>query len=59
MQKQLTLHHEAVCAYFSGNKNALEETVKQFSIKSGNSTIFSNTTIAPSELKRSFLEEQY
>jgi hypothetical protein len=59
MQKQLNLHHEAVCAYFSGNKHALEETMKQFSIKPNTPTSFSNTSIAPSELKRSFLEEQH
>ena len=33
MHKQLLLFHNAVSAYFSGNQNALEATMKQFSIK--------------------------
>jgi hypothetical protein len=58
MQKQLSLHHEAIRAYFSGNKTVLEEVIKQFSIKPNNAnSTFSNTSIVPSELRRSFLEE--
>lgn len=38
MHKQLLLLHNAVSAYFSGNAQALEGTMKQFSIKSPNST---------------------
>jgi hypothetical protein len=39
MHKQLLLLHNAVSAYFSGNQQALEATMKQFSInvKSPNS----------------------
>lgn len=33
MHKQLILLHNAVAAYFSGNAQALEGTLKQFSIK--------------------------
>ncbi|CAB4062690.1 ARFIP [Lepeophtheirus salmonis] len=33
MHKQLTLFHNAITAYFTGNQNALEATLKQFSIK--------------------------
>ncbi|KAG8273038.1 Arfaptin-1 [Homalodisca vitripennis] len=41
MHKQLLLFHNAVSAYFSGNQQALEATLKQFNIKvkSPNSTI--------------------
>ncbi|XP_063699440.1 arfaptin-2 [Culicoides brevitarsis] len=38
MHKQLLLLHNAVAAYFSGNATALEGTLKQFNIKSPNST---------------------
>jgi len=33
MRKQLLLFHNAISAYFSGNQQALESTLKQFSIK--------------------------
>uniref|UniRef100_T1IZ06 AH domain-containing protein n=1 Tax=Strigamia maritima TaxID=126957 RepID=T1IZ06_STRMM len=33
MHKQLLLFHNAISAYFSGNQNALETTLKQFNIK--------------------------
>lgn len=33
MHKQLLLFHNAISAYFSGNQEALEATLKQFSIK--------------------------
>lgn len=33
MHKQLLLFHNAIAAYFSGNQNALEATLKQFNIK--------------------------
>ncbi|XP_021960901.1 arfaptin-2 isoform X2 [Folsomia candida] len=33
MHKQLLLFHNAISAYFSGNQQALESTLKQFSIK--------------------------
>lgn len=38
MHKQLLLFHNAIAAYFSGNSTLLEATIKQFSIKSPNST---------------------
>lgn len=38
MHKQLLLFHNAISAYFSGNASALESTIKQFSIKSPNSS---------------------
>ncbi|KAK6641376.1 Arfaptin-2 [Polyplax serrata] len=43
MHKQLLLFHNAISAYFSGNQQALEATLKQFNIKmkSPNSTISS------------------
>lgn len=33
MHKQLLLLHNAIAAYFSGNAEALEATLKQFNIK--------------------------
>lgn len=33
MHKQLLLFHNAISAYFAGNQQQLEETLKQFSIK--------------------------
>ncbi|CAF0725013.1 unnamed protein product [Adineta ricciae] len=33
MKNQLLLFHNAIAAYFSGNKEALESTMKQFSLK--------------------------
>lgn len=33
MHKQLLLLHNAIAAYFSGNAQALEATLKQFNIK--------------------------
>lgn len=33
MHKQLLLFHNAISAYFSGNAQALESTMKQFTIK--------------------------
>jgi len=32
MHKQLLLFHNAISAYFSGNQQALDSTLKQFSI---------------------------
>ncbi|XP_041457260.1 arfaptin-2-like isoform X3 [Lytechinus variegatus] len=48
MHKQLLLFHNAVAAYFSGNQQALQATLKQFNIKPK----------APSEMQPSFLEKQ-
>jgi len=45
MHKQLLLFHNAVGAYFSGNQRALEDTMRQFSIK------------APNDAKPSWVEE--
>lgn len=33
MHKQLILLHNAMSAYFSGNAEALESTLKQFSVR--------------------------
>lgn len=33
MQRQLLLFHNASAAYFSGNKQALESTMKEFHVK--------------------------
>ena len=33
MAKQLLLFHNAVSSYFSGNQEALEESMKEFSVK--------------------------
>lgn len=33
MKKQLLLFHNAIAAYFSGNKEALDATMKQFNLK--------------------------
>ncbi|XP_055697724.1 arfaptin-2 [Phlebotomus papatasi] len=38
MHKQLVLLHNAISAYFSGNAQALEGTLRQFNIKSPNSS---------------------
>ncbi|XP_072170958.1 arfaptin-2-like [Diadema setosum] len=48
MHKQLLLFHNAIAAYFSGNQQALNATLKQFNIKPK----------APSEMQPSFLESQ-
>ncbi|XP_022084502.1 arfaptin-2-like isoform X3 [Acanthaster planci] len=47
MHKQLLLFHNAISAYFSGNQQALEATLKQFSIRPKSAN----------ELKPSFLEQ--
>ncbi|XP_033121372.1 arfaptin-2-like, partial [Anneissia japonica] len=47
MHKQLLLFHNAISAYFSGNQQALEATLKQFSIK----------LRPPSDVQPSFLEQ--
>ena len=36
MQRQLLLFHNATTAYFSGNKQGLENTMKEFHIKMAN-----------------------
>ena len=36
MQRQLLLFHNATTAYFSGNKQALENTMKEFHVKMAN-----------------------
>lgn len=33
MKTQLLFFHNAIAAYFSGNKEALESTMKQFNLK--------------------------
>jgi arfaptin len=33
MHQQLILFHNAIAAYFAGNQAALDDTLKQFSIK--------------------------
>jgi hypothetical protein len=33
MKKQLLLFHNAIAAYFSGNQEALDATMKQFNLK--------------------------
>ena len=33
MRKQLLLFHNAIAAYFAGNKKELESTIKEFHIK--------------------------
>ncbi|XP_077984477.1 arfaptin-2-like isoform X2 [Glandiceps talaboti] len=48
MHKQLLLFHNAISAYFSGNQQALDATLKQFSIK----------LKPPSENMPSFLESE-
>lgn len=48
MHKQLLLFHNAISAYFAGNQQQLEQTLKQFSIKLKN----------PGSDKPSWLEEQ-
>ena len=49
MQKQLILFNNAISAYFSGNKQALEATMKQFNIKITQPS-------SNNEFKSSFLE---
>ncbi|XP_059502885.1 arfaptin-2-like [Stegostoma tigrinum] len=48
MHKQLLLLHNAIAAYFAGNQQQLEQTLKQFNVK----------TKVPSYEKPSWLEEQ-
>lgn len=50
MKNQLLLFHNAIAAYFSGNKEALESTMKQFNLK-----FTSNTDIDQDD--KSFLEQ--
>ncbi|CAF3235418.1 unnamed protein product [Rotaria socialis] len=50
MKKQLLLFHNAIAAYFSGNKEALDATMKQFNLK-----LISNGS--NNEDKKSFLEQ--
>jgi len=52
MKKQLLLFHNAIAAYFSGNQQALDATMKQFNLK------FVPSEPANQE-KRSFLEQQF
>lgn len=49
MHQQLLLFHSAVSAYFSGNHDALENTMKQFCIK--------NNKVSPPALCSSWLEQ--
>lgn len=48
MHKQLLLFHNAISAYFAGNQQQLEQTLKQFNIK----------LKPPGADKPSWLEEQ-
>lgn len=48
MHKQLLLFHNAISAYFAGNQQQLEQTLKQFNIK----------LKSPGADKPSWLEEQ-
>lgn len=48
MHKQLLLFHNAISAYFAGNQQQLEQTLKQFNIK----------LKPPGSDKPSWLEEQ-
>ncbi len=49
MHKQLLLFHNAISAYFAGNQQQLEQTLKQFNIK----------LKPPGADKPSWLEEQW
>lgn len=49
MHKQLLLFHNAISAYFAGNQQQLEQTLKQFNIK----------LRPPGADKPSWLEEQW
>ncbi|UJR13518.1 hypothetical protein I4U23_000532 [Adineta vaga] len=50
MKKQLLLFHNAIAAYFSGNQQALDATMKQFNLK-----VLTNGEI--NQEKKSFLEQ--
>jgi hypothetical protein len=50
MKKQLLLFHNAIAAYFSGNQEALEATMKQFNIKA-------SPNGDANQEKKSFLEQ--
>ena len=52
MKKQLLLFHNAIAAYFSGNQQALDATMKQFNLK-----VLSNGEMT--QEKRSFLEQSH
>lgn len=49
MHKQLLLFHNAISAYFAGNQQQLEQTLKQFNVK----------LKPPGADKPSWLEEQW
>ena len=51
MKTQLLFFHNAIAAYFSGNKDALESTMKQFNLK------FTSPTDNNHQEKESFLEQ--
>lgn len=50
MKTQLLFFHNAIAAYFSGNKDALESTMKQFNLKFTSSA-------DDHQAKESFLEQ--
>lgn len=55
MHKQLLLLHNAVSAYFSGNAQALEGTLRQFNIKVELKYLFLNRQILNIKLKKTFV----
>ena len=58
MKKQLLLFHNAIAAYFSGNHQALDATMKQFNIKVMNNGDHL-TDKSPPHLQQSFLEQPF
>ena len=52
MKQQLLLFHNAISAYFSGNKEALDATMKQFHLKA-------ISTGDGDHEKQSFLEQSH
>ena len=52
MKKQLLLFHNAIAAYFSGNQEALDATMKQFNLKV-------NLNGDGNQEKNSFLEQSH
>ncbi len=54
MKKQLTLFHNSIASYFSGNQTELEASIKQLNISQNSQN---GTTSQPEHKFESFLEE--
>jgi hypothetical protein len=57
MKKQLVLFHSSIAAYFTGNQQAIEATVKQFNLNANSNNSSLNHNDDSSYKFESFLEE--